>query len=85
MTLNLLLVLLNDCVIIHIRGLHCKVLCFFIASSGRLRLIQGQHLRCEEDIQPISIKKIISQDRSGHKETGQPSQHDWMSPLMLGL
>lgn len=28
MTLNLLLVLLNDCVIIHIRGLHCKVLWF---------------------------------------------------------
>lgn len=29
MTLNLLLVLLNDCVIIHIRGLHCKVPCFY--------------------------------------------------------
>lgn len=46
---------------------------------------QGWHLRCEKDIHLINIKKIISQANSCHKETGQPSQRDWMSPLMLGL
>lgn len=29
MTVNLLLFLFNDCVIIHIKGLHCKVLWFY--------------------------------------------------------
>lgn len=85
MTLNLLLVLLDVWVIIHIRGLQLETPLSSIERSGRRRLIQGRHLRCEGDIRPISIKKIISQDHSGHKESGQPSPHDWMSPHMLGL
>lgn len=82
MTLNLLLVLLNDCVIIHIRDLHCKVLCFydtrlqtfwFEASLPGVRKTSSQS----------ALEKIISQDHRGHKERGQPSQRDWMSPRML--
>lgn len=74
-TLNLLHVLLNDCVIIHVRGLHCKVVRFYRIQRAEARVSRSEW----------ALKNIISQDHSGHKETGQPSPHDWMSPHMLRL
>lgn len=61
----------------HIRGLR------FITSEWGV--IQGRCPRCEKDIRAVHIKKIVSQDHSGDKETGQPSPRDWMSPHLLGL
>lgn len=46
--------------------------------------IGGERLRCGEDVCRGSIKNIISPDHSRHKEGGQPSRYDWMSPHMLG-
>lgn len=47
--------------------------------------IGGERLRCGEGVCRGSIKNIISQDHSRHKEGGQPSRYDWMSPHTLGL
>lgn len=55
-----------------------------ILSGGELDW-RREHLRCEADARRGSIKNTVSQDHSGHKEGGQPSRDDWMSPHTLGL
>lgn len=81
MTLNLLLVLLNDCVIIHIRGLHCKVLCFYYIQLQTLFDSRpASQVWRKHSPNQLWKKDHFSQDHSGYKETGQPSRHDWMPP-----
>lgn len=83
MTLNLPHVLLNDCVIINIKSLHCKVLSFYhILWQVQFKAsISG----VKKTFSVWAFKNIITEDHSGHKGGGQQSLHDWMLPHMLGL
>lgn len=85
MTSNLLLVLLNVWVIINIRHLQSKVPCFLSFPQAGCVWSKARISGVKKTSNQSALKKIISQDRSEHKETGQQSQHDWMSPHMLGL